>query len=208
MPNTGALFVATPAIDDPFNDLSEEDVAHVTMTYFGEAADLPDDMVDELHEVLARVAQTVGPFSADVAGTAVIGPDKASVVLVESFELVDLRNAMLAESVVQEAQALAERQFPWWLPHLTVSYTGKEFEPPESIQIDAVGFWIAGEKESVPLKKMPVLDLTAALSIPVINCSADLPLGFRYGEAVPDSRWYVAKRARALGASVPVGWGV
>jgi len=200
--------VATPAADDPFHQLSEEDSAHITMTYFGEAEDLPDDLVDELHAVLAQVSQTVGPFSADVAGTAIIGPDKAAVVLVESFELVELRNAMLALPAVQEAQSLAERQFPWGLPHETVSYTGKEFEPPESIQIDAVGFWNAGEKESVPLRKMPVLDLTAALSIPVISCASDLALGFRYGEAVPDSRWYVAKRARALGVSVPAGWGV
>ena len=51
--------------------------------------------------------------------------------------------------------------------------------------------------------------LTAAgVSIPVINGPEDLDLGLRYASAHPDARWYVAKRARALGHAhvIPQDW--
>lgn len=48
----------------------------------------------------------------------------------------------------------------------------------------------------------------AALSIPIIASVKDLPLGIRYGNQVPDARWYVTKRARALGCAdrLPPQW--
>ena len=45
--------------------------------------------------------------------------------------------------------------------------------------------------------------------IPLIASIADLEVAIRVGHHTPDSRWYIAKRAAALGAAerVPVGWG-
>lgn len=47
-----------------------------------------------------------------------------------------------------------------------------------------------------------------ALSIPIIASVKDLPLGIRYGNQVPDARWYVVKRAKALGEAkrLPLEW--
>lgn len=51
--------------------------------------------------------------------------------------------------------------------------------------------------------------LTAAgVAIPVINGPEDLDLGLRFASAHPDARWYVAKRATALGHQhvIPSDW--
>jgi hypothetical protein len=51
--------------------------------------------------------------------------------------------------------------------------------------------------------------LTAAgVAIPAINGPEDLDLGLRFASAHPDARWYVAKRAAALGHQhmIPTDW--
>lgn len=53
--------------------------------------------------------------------------------------------------------------------------------------------------------------LTASGSnIPVIATADDMDLGITYGKTHPESRWYVAKRAKALGIQdqIPEDWGV
>lgn len=203
--NTGALFVAVPADSDPINQLSTEDQAHVTCVWFGETDDLDDQLQNDLHAALIEVAGSMGPFAAEVAGTAQIGPDKASVLLLESTELVELREYMMEIPAVLSAHSQA-KQFPWWIPHTTVGYdSDTPAEVPESIQIDRVGLWLAGEKTHLPLQRKQA-DLTAALSLPVINCAADVSLGVRYASRVPAAQWYVTKRATALGVEIPAQW--
>ncbi len=209
MPNTGALFVAVPASDDPINALSEEDQAHVTLTWFGEAKNLPVELELELLETLDQVAASVGPFTASIVGTATIGPDKAGVLLIESAELVAVREQMLTNPAVRQAQELAERQFPWWIPHLTVAY-GKPLpdDYPESVQIDRLGFWSAGTKAYSALEASDEDSVTAGLCVPPIWDVDDLPLGIRVASGNPAVRWYVARRARALGQieQIPSHW--
>lgn len=50
----------------------------------------------------------------------------------------------------------------------------------------------------------------SGVQIPQIGRVEDLDLGIRYGDIHPNSRWYVTKRARALGASarIPAHWNV
>lgn len=53
--------------------------------------------------------------------------------------------------------------------------------------------------------------LTASgVNIPIIATAEDIDLGIRYGSTHPESRWYVAKRAKALGVQdqIPEDWGV
>lgn len=208
--NTGALIVASPASDDPVNTLSTEDAAHITMLWFGEAATLRPDLVDDIREALDDVCSSFGAFVADVAGVAMIGPDKARVLLVESDELAMIRNELGALESVREARANAEKQFPFYVPHLTLGYEGNlPTEWPESIKIDALGLWLAGEKDPFPLSgSTPEPMALESCGIPVINCLSDLNLALLVAAGQPEARWYVEKRARALGAvdRIPVHW--
>jgi 2'-5' RNA ligase len=211
VPDTGALFVAIPSAEDPINTISEEDVAHCTLTYFGEAETLPPGALNDLRDAAITVAEEVGSFTANVSGVALLGADKASVVLLESQELVELYHWLCAHPAVEMAQKNGQ-QFPTWVPHLTIGYdTGILEDPPEQITFDRLGLWLGETKENYDLHGQPFTPVTAsALCIPTINCREDLPLGIRYGNQVPSAQWYITKRAHALGAAayIPTHWGV
>jgi 2'-5' RNA ligase len=207
--NTGALFVAIPSAEDPINEISQEDIAHCTLTYFGDAADLAQVLQDDLRDAGDLAASEVEPFTVKVSGVALLGEDKASVLLLESQELVELRKWLNSHPAVDMAVRQAE-QFPWWVPHLTIGYnTGILEDPPETITFDRLGLWLGESKESYDLHGQPHLAVAAsALCIPTISCREDLPLGVRYGNQVPAAQWYVTKRAHALGAAeyLPISW--
>lgn len=209
MPNTGALFVAIPSAEDPINDISQEDIAHCTLTEFGDAADLPGLLKTDLRDAAELAASQIEPFTVKVSGVALLGEDKASVLLLESQELVELRNWLCAHPAVEMAQK-SGKQFPTWVPHTTIGYnTGILDDPPETITFDRLGLWLGESKESYDLHGQPDLAVAAsALCIPTISCREDLPLGVRYGNQVPAAQWYVTKRAHALGAAeyLPVSW--
>lgn len=210
MKYTSALIVGVPATDDPINTLSTEDRAHITMLFFGDMAAMPPEIADELRVVVPAIADEFGAFDVNIAGVGIIGPDKASVLIVESDELVDLRNELAREPSVQAALALPERQFPNWLPHITLNYGGGvEENPPESVRIDNLGLWLADDKVSHPLGLESSM-LAAALSIPAIHSPDDLPVGIQYAEQNPDARWYVHKRACAFQVKerIPPQWGL
>jgi len=225
-PHTGALFVALPSISDPVNELSEEEQAHVTLLWFGDAAELWPMRVDALREHVTEVARALPPFTARVSGTAELGPDRARVLLVESVGLVELRQALFASPDAQAAHLQAE-QFPWWVPHLTVSYTGWPDAPiPDTIDFDGVGLWLGGQHERFVLKGPSLEDsiregepddgttqdelLSSGLTIPPVLEPDDLPLCMSFADQHPDARWYAERRARALGRGdlIPAGWAV
>lgn len=210
MSDTGGLIVATPAADDPVNQLSQEDQAHITMVWFGDAAVLPPDVVDGVRQALGDVSTQCGSFDAMVSGVAILGADKASVLLIESQELVDLRNELCLSEAVRIAWGMADHQFPWWQPHLTISYDGQIVSnPPETIRFDALDLWLGAEKESYPLTDTVMDDLMAAgCAIPPVWCPDDLPMALNYADQHPAARWYVQKRAAAfdLADRVPAGW--
>lgn len=207
MPYTSALFVAIPASDDPVNEIAPE--AHVTLTYFGEAETLPEQMLAALEVEILRVSQRFAPFSVDVAGTAILGPDKASVLLLESFSLVEIRGYLREAPEVLEAELNAEKRYPSFIPHLTVTYDGPPpEEPPAQIRFDSLGFWAAGEQTTYPLTGSDTAMMASAVCLPEISCEQDLDLGLRYASAHAEARWYVMKRAVALGAGerIPNQW--
>lgn len=208
--NTSALFVAVPAVDDPA--AQGVDDAHISLCFFGEADALTPAMVDVLHMVVAAAAGLSGPFEADVAGTARLGPDSALVLILESQTLADIYTYLCSLDPVQLAQSEAT-QFPWWIPHMTLAYGADAPIPepvPKTVKIDQLGFWVAEQQTNYPLAEVETniaADLTAAaLCIPEIQCVKDIPLGIRYAANNPEARWYVNKRAEALGAGELIPW--
>jgi 2'-5' RNA ligase len=216
-PPTGTLFVAQPAHSDPINELSQEDQAHVTLLWFGPVEDLWPERIDAIRDHAADVAGLVQPFEAKVSGRAELGPDRAKVLLLESVDLVQLRTALFEHPEVQAAY-LAARQFPWWVPHLTLTYDQwPAGELPQVVQFDGVGFWAGGQHERFALLDTLMPEVGAAdddellaggAVIPPVLCADDLPLCLDFAERNPDARWYADRRARALGRPdlVPSGW--
>lgn len=208
--NTGGLIVATPDPKDPAVQGVPE--SHVTMVWFGEAAALPPELILEIQDDLDGTAVMFDPFQADVAGVAMIGPDKAHVMLIESQTLVDIRMELISSSAVRQAYALAERQFPNWIPHLTMSYEGQmPQEWPGSVRFDSLGLWLGETHDAYPLGSAGgdwgAMAAGGDLIVPV-RCLADLDTAIMVATANPSGRWYVSKRARALGAEnrVPASW--
>ena len=208
--HTSALIVAVPAADQ--QALTGVEDPHVTMIWFGDAARLQDEaladgVVPGIQQTLAEVTGRYTGFDVRVSGVGLLGPDKASVLLVESPELVEIRAELCASPDVERGWLMAEHQFPWWVCHLTTGYSGDiPTDPPESFRIDSLALWLGPERQNYPL-----LDLTrpmAASIIPPVDCPEDLSVCLRYADAHPDARWYAVKRANALGLTnhVPAAW--
>jgi hypothetical protein len=78
------------------------------------------------------------------------------------------------------------------------------FDLPNSASADGQEF----VQEPEPVAAAGALT-AAGISLPEINQPEDLPLAVRFASAHPAARWYVLKRAKALGAAdqVPAEWG-
>lgn len=211
---TSALIVATPAADDPIRQYVEDADPHISMLWFGDAAYLQSDSEGDsplpgIQQILAEVTGRYTDFEVKVSGVALLGPDQASVLLVESPALVEIRAELCASVDVERAWLMAEHQFPWWCPHLTVGYSGKlPIDPPESFTVTALGLWLAEDKQAYPLLSFSnPADMVASM-IPPVDCPEDLSVCLRYADAHPGARWYAAKRAHALGLAnhVPASW--
>jgi 2'-5' RNA ligase len=208
--NTGALIVATPAKDDPVTQYVED--PHITVLWFGSAAELQSEnseslIVPGIEQALTEVTGRYTDFDVKVSGVGLLGPDKASVLLIESAELVEIRAELCASSDVERAWLQAEHQFPWWVPHLTVGYSGRIPEhPPESFHVDALALWMGDERAERRL--LNLARPTLASVIPPVDCPEDLSVCLRYADTHPDARWYAAKRALAFGMTdhVPGSW--
>lgn len=93
------------------------DDLHMTLTYLGKAADVPETERTTIIGAVTSWAAGQGPVAAEVAGTAYLGPDKARVVLVESGALI----GVFMDVQEQAPQAEHDRFF---IPHVTLSFTG------------------------------------------------------------------------------------
>ncbi|HEX6681563.1 MAG TPA: 2'-5' RNA ligase family protein [Candidatus Limnocylindrales bacterium] len=223
-PPAGACIVAIPSASDPVNELSEEETAHVTLLWLGEAAALDGELVVGVREHIQRVVLDRGEFEAKVSGVAVLGDDKAGVLLVESIELVELRNDLFASEHMRTVYLQAD-QFPTWVPHLTLSYSGglPKGDLPGVIRFDSVGLWLGGQHEPYALRRSatPIDDPNwrtgydlgdelAGSIIPPVLTADDLPLCVQFAQENPAARWYAEKRALALGLQqmLPTQWAV
>lgn len=214
-PHTGALLVATPAASDPVNAVSQEEHAHITLLWFGEAAAIPPEQLDAVRRHAFDIAGRTAAFTAQAKGRAILGDEDAGVLLVESHELAALRAALFSHDAVQDAY-LGATQFPHWVPHLTISYgDGLPAKHDEPILFDSIGLWIAGQHEAFSLQPAPAMGddeeealLSAGLTIPPVLTAADLPLCVQHAETHPEARWYVTKRAVALACTdlLPQQW--
>src|SRR6478752_781885 len=149
--HTSALIVALPAVGDPIAELVEAD-PHVTLAYFGDAAGLPDVLVQALGSICRGVAGATAPFTAKVNGKGELGDEGAKVLLLESPELSDLRTGLVSTGPVQVAQAGTD-QFPEFIPHLTVDYgdTVDGLPAVDGIEFDRIALWVGDERTEFPL---------------------------------------------------------
>jgi 2'-5' RNA ligase len=203
------VLVLTPDPSDP--EASGVEEAHITLAYLNDGQQpLDETVLDDLRTVIEQIAGVTTPFQMSVSGAALLGPDKARVLLLESSDLRDLRDALLASSSVQAA--MTAPQYPFYIPHMTLGYDGTELpqELPEAISAAALGLWVQGAKESYEFGSGEGGALGAGLDLMVpVASSADLDLGIRVANQHPGGRWYVTKRARALGLEhrLPTEWG-
>jgi 2'-5' RNA ligase len=221
---TGSLLVLTPSVADPVNALSEEDAAHVTLLWFGDDG-LEEDTAAGIREHVRAVVLTRGEFDAKVSGRAELGDNLAGVLLIESIELMELRDDLFDNPYVQRAWEAAD-QFPAFVPHLTLRYGGgiPSGELPASVHFDGVGFWQAGQHEPFPLRRSSIVlddpnfrtdydyetEALAGSIIPPVETADDLPLCVQFALQHPGARWYAERRASALGLAelIPAGWAV
>lgn len=159
--NTSSVIVALPAASDPVHDLGPEE-SHVTLAWLGDAADFdPEPVKAELAEYAASFSGD--PLTDPVNGTAVLGADKANVLLLDAKHLSEIRGGLFERTAINERHSAVE-QFPTWIPHLTIGYpddadiptSDAPFSPdtppiPEAITFDRIALWHGDEQHEYPL---------------------------------------------------------
>lgn len=154
--HTSSVIVALPAATDPVNELGPEQ-SHVTLIWLGDAADFdPQPIKDSMGAYAASFSGE--PLTDTVSGTAVLGADKANVLLLDAKHLSQIRKGLLDMDAVEDRHDAIE-QFPAWIPHLTISYpeqidaepSDQPFSPdtpplPETVTFDRVALWHGGEQ--------------------------------------------------------------
>lgn len=203
------VLVLTPAADDPVVAGVQE--PHITLAYLNDGADpLDEGTLDEVRTLIDQVARVSSPFQMAVSGAAYLGPDRARVLLLESEELRDLRDSLLSTSAL--TAAMTAKQYPFYIPHMTLGYDGTELpeQLPEAVSAAGLGLWVQGQHESFEFaSEAEQMTDGMDLLVPVAS-SADLDMGIRVAQQYPAGRWYVTKRAHALGLShrLPSEWKV
>lgn len=137
---------------------------HITVLYLGDAADWDEK---ERAEVIKKMEKLVdGPFTINVSGWAVLGDDRALVVLVEAPELDDLHH------MVVEAVPL-EQTHPGYVAHFTLAYDPDEIDVGaldalvgDTFEVDRLMVWfgstVSDNGKVTPGLGSAEVDLTAA----------------------------------------------
>jgi hypothetical protein len=132
----------------------EEDELHVTLGYFGKAADADPALIENLRQWVDNHGDV--DFTARLNGVARMGNDdpQAVVLLAEAVELADLRADL-------ETVADPDRTHPHFTPHVTIGYgIDMPDDFPDEARFDRVELW-AGDMgkndESVTAAAAPVL---------------------------------------------------
>lgn len=151
-----AVVVLRPRMEDPIMGIASGVHPHCTLLYLGDATvDL-----EPLKAVVEALAKSLGhPMTDKVSGRAVLGPEKADVLLLDASGSSEVRQALLNEPAVMELNAMQE-QFPAWIPHLTIGYPenpAEEGEMPADITYDLLSIWRGNETYDYPLEA-PVAD--------------------------------------------------
>lgn len=151
-PHTSALIVALPSEGDPLSTLQpgQDPDPHITLCWFGSADGLDAAREDEIRGFVQDIAGIVDPFEVSVSGTDTLGDDEAKVLMLDSDELIALRDFLVSAVPIQSAMNQVE-QFPQFTPHLTWSYDKLPKSPPETVQVDRLGLWLGENRETFPL---------------------------------------------------------
>ena len=183
-----SCIVAVPAEGQPILDVGEEK-KHVTLAFLGDH----EFNVEGAKQAVEAIGATMQPFEASTSGTATLGPDKASVVLVEHPTFEVLRSRVLDNADIREAAEEAENH-PHYVPHMTLGYEGDE-DPgdlPPTIAFTHIALWVGDDWYTYPLgesmtEKQPGTEsVEAAVDIPVPTNDA-IPAG----ESAPEARqWH------------------
>lgn len=145
-----AVVVLRPRVEDPVTAIASGVHPHCTLLYLG------DGTVDlgPLKAIVESLAASIGhPMTDKVSGRAVLGPDKADVLLLDASGSGEIRSALLAEDGVLELMGMQE-QFPAWIPHLTLGYPeapAEDAEMPADITYDLISVWRGNEIYDYPL---------------------------------------------------------
>lgn len=177
-PRGGVVVVALPAESDPIHAASsEQPSAHMTLAFLGDISELSGKNVS-IDDLAANVEQWAGkidgPITEGVAGTAVLGGDKAQVVLIDASAFAQIVDGItheksehytsgapddeeLEDSPIARAWSETE-QFPVWTPHVTLGYpeappTG-EFTG-DSVTFDRLALWAGDDYREFPLGSAP-----------------------------------------------------
>ena len=145
-----AVVVLRPRTVDPVTSIASGVHPHCTLLYLG------DGTVDlePLKAIVESIANSIGhPLTDKVSGRAVLGADKADVLLLDASGSSTVRSALLAEDGVLELMGMQE-QFPAWIPHLTIGYPeapADEGDMPADITYDLISVWRGNEVYDYPL---------------------------------------------------------
>lgn len=165
---TGSCIVGLVSADDPLwqRQASDGDDLHVTMVWMGATGEPTHcGTGDDVGRALVDTVGRFEPFTVQVAGQAVLGPDKLPVVLVESEHLVALRNDMIADGTEENGvigcRWSETEQWPTWIPHITVA-EGTDLDGITEITIDRLGYWDGPNHYEYTLGAPNVDDATTA----------------------------------------------
>lgn len=202
------VLVVIPAADDPVAQGVEE--PHITLAYLNDGSTPMDEgVLNDVRTLVSQMASVTSPFQMGVSGSAYLGKDRARVLLLESEDLRDLRDALVDTDAL--TAAISAKQYPFYIPHMTLGYDGTDLpeQLPETVSAAALGLWVQGEHEVFEFGEDPGQEMAMNLMVPVAS-SADLDVGIRVAQQYPAGRWYVTKRACALGLEhrLPTQWNV
>lgn len=151
-PATGAIVALLPADDDPIVAASSQ-LAHVTMVYLGDAADLTDEQVTQIRDYVADIARGASDeMTAVPESRGELGEEGADVVFLRSDGLTELHDSLVSENgPITDA---SEFDFN---PHITLGYPDEpaeaDYDPDEhdEVRFDRLAVWIGEDRTEFPL---------------------------------------------------------
>lgn len=148
---TGMGIFLIPNLDDDVHTVSSEELAHMTVLWFGNSDEASPDL-DAIKEAAQNIAATIPPFTEKVEGRDTLGDDGADVLMMSRDYAGPLRDMLIENSAIRDAVDAVE-QHPSWLPHVTVGYPDSpaQGEPPEEITFDRVDLWVGPDHYEFPL---------------------------------------------------------
>lgn len=157
-----AVVVLRPRVEDPVVAMASGVHPHCTLLYLGDGT----FDIEPLKLLVEELATSIGhPMTDKVSGRAVLGPDKADVLLLDASGSSEVRSALMANPGVVELLGMQE-QFPAWIPHLTIGYPAspaEEVDIPVDVTYDLLSIWRGNEIYDYPLgETMPEKDVIHA----------------------------------------------